>query len=78
MSQEFIIVIKAPKNKLQARIVSFIDIVLTDETLPVQPEKLLSHKDKKVVLKEKEQKIEILLLGFLDNPPIRCVRQLFN
>ena len=26
MSQEFIIVIKAPKNRLQAKIVSFIDI----------------------------------------------------
>lgn len=31
MSQEFIIVVKAPKNKLEARIVSFIDITLTDD-----------------------------------------------
>ena len=29
MSQEFIIVVKAPKNRLQSRIVSFIDIQLT-------------------------------------------------
>lgn len=30
-NQEFIIVIKAPKNKLQNRIVSFIDIVLAGD-----------------------------------------------
>ena len=42
MSQEFIIVIKAPKNKLQARIASFINIELLDETiLPI--EKHVSH-----------------------------------
>lgn len=33
MSQEFIIVIKAPKNRLQAKIVSFIDIKMGDELL---------------------------------------------
>ena len=31
MSQEFIIVVKAPKNKLQSRIISFIEIQMADE-----------------------------------------------
>jgi len=75
--QEFIIVIKAPKTKLVSRIVSFIDIVI-DDALP-QTEKQLSHKSHEVVLKEsKKQKIEVLLLGYLDNPPIKCTRQLYN
>lgn len=30
------------------------------------------------MLKEQQQKLQILLLGFLDNPPIRCQRELFN
>ena len=32
MSQEFIIVVKAPKNRLQSRVVSFIDINLTHDS----------------------------------------------
>ena len=31
MSQEFIIVVKTPKNKLQSRIVSFIEIQMADD-----------------------------------------------
>ena len=31
MSQEFIIVVKAPKNRLQSKVVSFIDIQMTDD-----------------------------------------------
>ena len=40
----------------------------------------MSHKEERVVLKEQPiaSKIEILLLGFLDNPMIKCMRQLFN
>ena len=52
---------------------SFIDIQLAnDDTLP-QKEKHVSHKDDKVVLKEQTDlsQIDILLLGFLDNPKIK-------
>jgi len=74
MSQEFIIVVKAPKNKLQSKIVSFIDIELSEEAPAKTTEKHVSHKNTTVVLKEKQvsRKIEVLLLGFLDNPVIKC------
>lgn len=78
-NQEFIIVVKAPKNKLQSRIVSFIEIHLqNDQSTPT--EKHVNHKQERVVLKEQPiaRKIEVLLLGFLDNPPIKCMRQLYN
>jgi hypothetical protein len=78
-NQEFIIVVKAPKNKLQSRIVSFIDITLSNE-MAAPKEKHVSHKQERIVLKEQpvQKKIEVLLLGFLDNPPIKCMRQLYN
>jgi hypothetical protein len=80
MSQEFIIVIKAPKNKLSMKIASFIDIELEDDVQATPSEKHVSHKDNRVVLKEQpiNRKIDILLLGFLDNPMIKCMKQLFN
>ena len=80
MSQEFIIVIKAPKNKLQSRIVSFIDIQLANDDILPQKEKHVNHKNDKVVLKEQTElnQIDILLLGYLDNPKIKCMKQLFN
>ena len=82
MSQEFIIVVKAPKNKLQSRVVSFIDIELSDGASSTQTaaEKHVSHKEERIVLKERQisSKIEVLLLGFLDNPVIKCQKQLFN
>ena len=80
MTQEFIVVIKAPKNKLTCKIASFIDIELQEEGDKLPLEKHVNHKEKRVVLKEQpvSRKIEILLLGFLDNPMIKCVKQLFN
>jgi hypothetical protein len=43
-------------------------------------EKHVSHSSKNVVVKEQPvaKKIDILLLGFLDNPKIKCMKQLFN
>ena len=82
MSQEFIIVVKAPKNKLQSRIVSFIDIELTKDhsestqTRKVGLEKLVNHKTQSVTVKS--TKMDVLLLGYLDNPKIKCMKQLFN
>lgn len=81
MSQEFIIVVKAPKNKLEARIVSFIDITLTDDvSASSQTEKHVNHQKERVVLKEQpiSRKMDVLLLGYLDNPKIKCMKQLFN
>jgi len=81
MNQEFIIVVKAPKNKLESRIVSFIDITLTDDvSASSQTEKHVSHSKERVVLKEQpiSRKMDVLLLGYLDNPKIKCMKQLFN
>ena len=82
MSQEFIIVVKAPKNRLQSRIVSFIDIHMTEDALSTstQTEKHLNHKSDKLQVKEKKitRKMDVLLLGFLDNPKIKCMKQLYN
>lgn len=85
MSQEFIIVIKAPKNRLTSKIVSFIDIQMGESSNQIQEsvtttEKHVSHKMKEPVIKENQisTKLEILLLGFLDNPKIKCMKQLFN
>lgn len=80
MSQEFIIVIKAPKNRLQAKIVSFIDIQMVSDEKSTAVEKHVSHSSKAVTVKEQPvaNKIDILLLGFLDNPKIKCMKQLFN
>jgi len=46
-NQEFIIVVKAPKNKLTERIVSFIDIEMEEK--PIITQKQLDHKSSKVV-----------------------------
>jgi hypothetical protein len=47
MSQEFIIVVKAPKNKLQSRIVSFIEITMADAlTAKTITEKHVKHSSK--------------------------------
>ena len=80
MSQEFIIVIKAPKNKLCSKVASFIDIELQEDILPTPNEKHVNHKENRVVLKEQRisRKIDILLLGYLDNPVIKCMKQLHN
>jgi hypothetical protein len=65
---------------LQARIVSFIEVEIEDLAPAKTEEKHVSHKEDRVVLREQpiSNKIEILLLGFLDNPMIKCMRQLFN
>ena len=72
--------IKAPKNRLQAKVVSFIDIQMCGQDGPTPVEKHVSHKTTGVVVKDQPiaRKLEILLLGFLDNPKIKCMKQLFN
>lgn len=85
-SQEFIIVVKAPKNKLRSRIVSFIDITLTEEPVKLGGtqglkgaiEKHVSHKSSEVQVQTASTKLEVLLLGYLDNPRIKCQKMLFN
>jgi len=78
MSQEFIIVVKAPKNRLQSRIVSCIDIQLTEDSLSTstQTEKHLNHNRDGVMVKQAPvtRKMDVLLLGFLDNPKIKCMK----
>jgi len=76
MSQEFIIVVKAPKNRLSARIVSFIDITMADDTFNDKHEKQVSNGG--IALRQTVRKMDVLLLGYLDNPKVRCMKQLFN
>jgi len=74
-------VVKAPKNKLEARIVSFIDIQMTEDVCASsQTEKHINHQKERVVLKEQpvSTQMDVLLLGYLDNPKIKCMKQLFN
>lgn len=83
MSQEFIIVVKAPKNRIQSRIVSFIDITMTEDQISgtqTGDKQLTRDKDGNVALKEvaPSRKMDVLLLGYLDNPKIKCIKQLFN
>lgn len=52
MSQEFIIVIKAPKNRLQAKIVSFIDIKMCNDDNKTPVEKHVKHSSSSVVVKD--------------------------
>ena len=52
MSQEFIVVVKAPKNKLQSRVVSFVDIELTESQVGVKSfEKHLNHNSNDLIAK---------------------------
>ncbi len=78
MSQEVIIVVKAPKNRLQSRIVSFIDIQLTEDAMTAssQVEKHLNHNLEGVLIKSTPvaRKMDVLLLGYLDNPKIKCMK----
>ena len=73
---------KAPKNRLQSRIVSFIDIHMTEDALSAQSqtEKHLNHKSQDLKVQDKKitRKMDVLLLGFLDNPKIKCMKQLYN
>lgn len=80
MQQEFIIVVKAPKNRLQSRVVSFIDIQMTHDSNSGSQtvEKHVSHKSLDAALKPVPRKLEVLLLGYLDNPRIKCMKQLYN
>jgi len=43
-------------------------------------EKHLNHNSGSYVAKETKvcKKIDVLLLGYLDNPKIKCIKQLFN
>jgi hypothetical protein len=76
------VVVKAPKNKLQAKVVSFIDIEMTEDQFDnnTSLEKKLDHKTQSLVVEEKAvcRKMDVLLLGYLDNPKIKCMKQLFN
>lgn len=67
---------KAPKNKLNARIVSFIEVTLPDSE--VREEKEISQKSMLPVEKKCSNVINVLLLGYLDNPRIKCMKQLVN
>lgn len=82
MSQEFIVVVKAPKNRLESKVVSFIDIQMTEDNYSNQKgEKQLTRgAEGEVELKEvhPQRKMDVLLLGYLDNPKIKCIKQLFN
>ena len=80
MSQEFIIVVKAPKNRLHEKIVSFIEIKMAEDMKKTLNEKHVSHNNTMVKVESKQvcSKIEVLLLGFLDNPKIKCMKQLYN
>jgi len=63
--------------------VSFIDIELTkDHSESTQTrkggvEKLVNHKTQSLTVKQ-STKMDVLLLGYLDNPKIKCMKQLFN
>ena len=80
MSQEFIIVVKAPKNKLQSRIVSFIEIQMAEDIKKTLNEKHVNHEKSMVKVQQQpvSQQIDVLLLGYLDNPKIKCMKQLYN
>ena len=52
MSQEFIIVVKAPKNKLQSRIVSFIEIQMAEDIKKTLNEKHVSHEKSMVKVQQ--------------------------
>jgi len=69
-------VIKAPKNRLQAKIVSFIDIKMGDSDIPTPTEKHIHHSANNIVVKDQPitRKLDILLLGYLDNPKIKCMK----
>ena len=71
--------VKAPKNKLQSRIVSFIEIQMAEDIKKTLNEKHVSHDKSMVrVSKPNYQQIDVLLLGYLDNPKIKCMKQLYN
>ena len=82
MSQEFIIVVKAPKNRLNSKIVSFIDIQLTEDinedSSKAKFVKMLDHKSRSFKKQKIVRKLDVLLLGYLDNPMVKCMKQLFN
>jgi hypothetical protein len=58
-------------------IVSFINIHLQGAAMPVEKH---VGKENRVVLKEQKisRTMEVLLLGYLENPQIKCMRQLVN
>ena len=53
---------------------------MCDEEEETPKEKHVNHATQDFVIKKQpiNRKIEILLLGFLDNPKIKCMKQLFN
>ena len=67
---------------IKARIVSFISIELTQELKGVEKmtEKHVHHSKKELVKVESTciSRLDVLLLGYLDNPHIKCMRQLFH
>lgn len=69
---------------MQSRIVSFVDIEMTESQFGCNDvksfEKHLNHNSTDVIKKETKisSKIDVLLLGYLDNPKIKCIKQLFN
>jgi hypothetical protein len=49
-----------------------------DSNSGVQTEKHVSHKSGKTQVKQVPRRLEVLLLGYLDNPRIKCMKQLYN
>ena len=49
-------------------------------TSPMETEKYLKHSQQDVIEKKTkiERKMDVLLLGYLDNPKIKCMKQLYN
>jgi len=55
---------------------------MTEDALSAQSqtEKHLNHKSQDLKVQDKKitRKMDVLLLGFLDNPKIKCMKQLYN
>ena len=53
---------------------------MEDDCEEMPKEKHVNHGSKSLTVKDQPiaRKIEILLLGFLDNPKIKCMKQLYN
>ena len=89
--QEFIIVLKAPQNRMSYNMASFVTIrqpklggrgrsSTDEETAPVVEKQLSKTSSGDVDLKEKriETELKVLILGKLSNPKIKCLKELWH
>lgn len=53
---------------------------MQNENEEIPKEKHVNHQNQSLMVKDQPiaRKIDILLLGYLDNPKIKCMKQLFN